>query len=224
MGIILHNEQLGFGYYKGYTLSQVCKMDGPYVKWLIENDEENVYELYDIDYWTDVFENYHNFLPKDGLYLLAFRDDNHIDYKLEYYTAGTNIQNHYPLDGEGRDWFHCLAYHYIPEFSTFDKKWKCLKKEDFRPNLYSVYAVRNVSSQIKYVWADKLFDFTKESIEEFHGCFLEKDGEVVFHLYDEDCGIAEEWTFLGEFYVGIYSETHHGNHNRFCQYLFDNCK
>ena len=41
MGIILHNEQLKFGKYKGHTLSQVCQIDSAYVNWLIENINEN---------------------------------------------------------------------------------------------------------------------------------------------------------------------------------------
>lgn len=222
MGIILHNEQLRFGKYKGYALSQVCQMDIPYVDWLLKNDEENVFELYDINYWTDVYENHHNILPKDGLYLLAFRDDNHISYKLEYYKAGTNIQNHYPLDGEERDWFHCLAYHYISKFSTTNDKWSDHLKEYTSHNLYSIWAVRNVAKQIEYVWAGELFDYTKENIKEFPDCCFEKDGDSVIHLNDKSCIGANGWTFLGEFYVGIYSERHHWNHNCFCQYILEN--
>lgn len=228
MKVIHHNDKLGFGKYKDYTLSQVCQIDSSYVDWLINSVMEYVFELYDINYWTDVFEGHHNILPKDGLYLLAFRDDNHIDYKLEYYTAGTNIQNHYPLDGKEYDWYHCLAYHYIPEFSKLNEKWKYQIKGD---RLYSIWALRTITNQIGYLWGgygNGLFDYKKEEIEsnfygEEDGFKMDEDG--IIRLYDEgyiatgDCEI-----FLGEFYFGRYSENYLGNHNSLYQYCFDSNK
>lgn len=223
MGIILHNEQLKFGKYKGHTLSQVCRIDSAYVNWLIENINENVFELFDINYWTDVFECYHNILPKDGLYMLAFRDDNHISYKLEHHTAGTDIQNMYPLDGKGRDWFHCLAYHYIPKYSESNNSWKYHIKGD---NLYAVWAVRNNAKQIEYSWGGyELFDYEKEHIREFpYACNFVMDIDGIIQLYNEGSIVPDGETFLGEFYIGRYSEEHHGNHNSFHEYLINNNK
>lgn len=217
MGIIRHNEQLKFGKYKGLTLSQVCQKDSSYVNWLIENVMENVFELFDINYWTDVYEDYHNILPKDGLYLLAFRADNHISYEIEYHTAGTDIQDFYPLDGRNRNWGHCLAYYYIPEFSESDNRWKCHIRND---NDYSLLAVRNVAKEIKYLWEVNLFDYEKTKEEEWPESYcFEKDENGRIQLFDEGCIVSDEVTFLGEFYMGGYSENHHGNHNCFHDFL-----
>jgi len=194
-------------------------MDSSYVNWLIEHASETIFELFDINYWTDVYDNRHNIIPNDGLYVLAFRDDNHISYKIEYFIAGTNIQNHYPLDGKKLDWFHCLAYRYIPKFSMADK-WRYHVSSDL---FYSILAINDATSQVKYIWDNMLFDYSIDSIDDFPPCcYFEKNENGKYCLFDEGC-IDNYWNmnFLGEFIFGRYSESHHRNHNNFYKLLFE---
>lgn len=131
-----------------------------------------------------------------------------------------DIQNMYPLDGKGRDWFHCLAYHYIPKYSESNNSWKYHIKGD---NLYAVWAVRNNAKQIEYSWGG--FDYEKEHIREFpYACNFVMDIDGIIQLYNEGGIVPDRETFLGEFYIGRYSEEHHGNHNSFHEYLINNNK
>lgn len=220
--LIHSNDVLKFGKYYRETLDQVCEKDPEYLGWLVCNvNDINVYELNNINYWVNVYEGINDIVPRDGLYVLAIRSDNHMEYDLMSLKKGTNFNEFYGLDSPyNLKWENCIAYYYVQEYASTNKRWKY----DIIGGKYSepsIWAVREGTDEIKYYWSSVVFPCP----DEYGGtvyCEFKMNGNGKIVLVESFYGLISiengkevdlDIEFLGDFFIGEFYGGLHRNHN-----------
>lgn len=159
-------EILPFGKYRGLPIREVIDLDFDYITWCLDNiptfklskDAERAYDRFLP--WIIVSSSDY-VMPEDGVYLIACRGDNHIDYAIHEYHRGQRLWEFF--EGEntisfGWGFYEPMGCYRLPPI----EKWK-VDKNPQRPDFYVVAILDNKDVVVEYSWA---FDWNESDIEE----------------------------------------------------------
>lgn len=159
-------DTIPFGKYKGLTLESVYKQDPQYVQWMINNVSNYKIDL--IGGWQEILKE-DDIAPRDGVYAIACRYDNHLGfevYKLKkgdlfwklYEKENAHLNGLYPID--------CLAYFIIPEYGSEQILWGDIMTNRQSVSVFAVQKKDDIEYALSYQgWGmGKTFEELKEGV------------------------------------------------------------
>ena len=176
----------------------------------------------DID-WVDVFPPEFR-VKQNGLYLVACRNDMHLEFELRKYNNGGDIIAFYQYEN-GLDSSHyqddILAYHYIPYFEEVDNKiWFPFDKEykEIKKGLYT-FAYTLEGQEVEDNWDD--FDWGTRMSTQFFSTLSRLNKTTVngicyavdfIHVPFDKLRMGKNINILSYNYCSNYTESDHCHH------------
>lgn len=149
-------DLLLFGKYKGLSIREVIDRDINYISWCLDNiptfnlsmDAECAYNSFVT--WRIIASSDY-VMPDDGVYLIACRGDNHIEYEIHEYHRGQRFWDFFEDEkAHHNGWFivEPMGYYRLPQL----KNWKVDNKPQ-QPDFYVVAILDNEDVAIEYGYA-----------------------------------------------------------------------
>lgn len=162
-------DVLSFGKYRGQQVCDVIDLDINYITWCLDNiptfklskDAEEAYNKFSS--WT-IISSSDFVMPVDGVYLVACRGDNHIEYEIHKYQRGQRFWEFFEGENAHLNGWFCvepMGYYRLPLL----KYWKVNKKPQ-GPDFYVVAILDNNDVVKEYGYA---FNWNKFDSNEIVG-------------------------------------------------------
>lgn len=166
--IIGERDIIPFGKYKGKALLDVYSQDPSYVHWMADNVSNYKIELN--YHWIEILKE-DEVAPRNGIYIIACRYDNHLGYEIYKLKKGDCFGGLYKNENAHSDGYYpidCLAYYKIQEYSPDNKQWSHITTHNLCVSVFAIQQGNNIEYALSYDgWGvERSFEELKEDILE----------------------------------------------------------
>ena len=136
--VIGERDIIPFGKYKGKALLDVYSQDPSYVHWMADNVSNYKIELN--YHWIEILKE-DEVAPRNGIYIIACRYDNHLGYEIYKLKKGDCFWGLYKNENAHSDGYYpidCLAYYKIQEYSPDNKQWSHITTHNLCVNVFAI--------------------------------------------------------------------------------------